>query len=78
MGIESQTFTGRVKRLRHLDNPRRRRLLVSGQIKPDHQWQKLRFETYEDPRHPLQNLDKVAFELDTMGKPINIRQIEKR
>lgn len=75
---KSPTFTGRVKRLRHLDNPRRRRLTVSGQIEADHRWRNFRFETYEDPRNPLQNLDKIAFELDPSGKPINIRRIQKR
>ncbi len=74
----SKTYTGRVIRIRHMDNPRRRRLLVSGQIQPDHRSRHYRFETYEDPREPFQNQDRIAFELDPVGKPINIRRIANR
>lgn len=74
----TRVYTGRVIRIRHMDNPRRRRLLVSGQIQPDHRLRHYRFETDEDPRFPFRNQDRIAFELDPGGKPVNIKRIADR
>jgi len=68
------TYTGRIAGMRITNYPGRRRPVVRGQIKADHRFRMLPFEIYTAPGESLKMGDRVLFELDRSGGPINIRR----
>lgn len=69
------TYTGKITEANTIHFPRRRRPLVRGRIRGDSRFKVHFFEIYADPTDPLRKHDRVQFELDEQGNPINIRRL---